>query len=93
MMSTIKAVGLKQGESLESPRLGLYAKVIQATRHSLSRRVLAELGVSGDILDRGTIAKENRPYVKVGHKGKSTNVLKYPERSAHGLSAERSKTT
>ena len=87
--STIETIDLKQGESLETPRLGLYAKLVQGKQRRLSRDALAQLGVSGAILDLGTIAKDNRPYVKVAHvstgcsRGQSTNVHNYPKRSAH----------
>ena len=103
--STIETIDLKQGESLESPRVGLYAKVVQGKQSRLSRDALAQLGVSQAILDLGTITKDSRPYIKVSHvgpdnaahgvttKGQSTSVYNYPKRSAHRLSAQRSETT
>jgi TPP-dependent indolepyruvate ferredoxin oxidoreductase alpha subunit len=65
--STIETIDLKQGESLESRRVGLYARVVQGKQSRLNRDALAQLGVSEAILDLGTITKDSRPYVKIVH--------------------------
>ena len=64
---TMDTVGLKQGQSLQSPRLGLYALVVQGRQSKLNRDALAQLGVSEAILALGTITKYIRPYVKLAH--------------------------
>ena len=42
--STIETIDLKQGESLESPRLGLYAKVVQGEQSRLNKDALQVIG-------------------------------------------------
>ena len=42
--STIETTDLKQCESLESPRLGLYAKVVQGKQSRLNRDALQVIG-------------------------------------------------
>ena len=80
VMSTIKAVGLKQGESLESSRMGLYATVVQGKQRRLSREALSQLGVSEEVIRLGTITKDIKPYLKVAQKRTYTNAYHHPKR-------------
>ena len=80
VMSTIKAVGLKPGESLESSRMGLYAKVVQGKQRRLSRDALAQSGVSEEALCLGTITKDTKPYLRVAKKKTHVNAYHYPKR-------------
>ena len=81
--STIETINLKQGESLESERMGVYAKVVQGKQGKqsrLSKEVLSQLGVSEEVMRLGTITKDIKPYLKVAQKRTYTNAYHHPKR-------------
>ena len=67
LLRTLKTIGLEGGYVLQSERLGLYAKVVQAEKHRIDRGALVGLGVPDEIIDKATVTKKTRPHVRVGH--------------------------
>ena len=78
--STIETINLKQGESLESERMGVYVKLVQGKQSRLSKEVLPQLGVSEEVIRLGTITKDIKPYLKVAQKRTYTNAYHHPKR-------------
>ena len=59
-------LGINEGDSLEAPDLGVYARLARHATGHLDRDTLRSLGVSEAILDQAVSNKYTEPYLRFG---------------------------